>query len=124
MGHLIMDQVVTYLVGTLLSTLVASCCVGGVFWHKLNVNKLQNERMDELLKLIKSNEELLHVMSCHQLQISCYRAVEKGCITFDESRRSSGCMTSTKQRNGMGQVRLPIRRWTSCRYRIFVINRR
>lgn len=106
MMNLIMDQVITYLVGTLLSTLVASCCVGGVFWHKLNVNKLQNERMDELLKLIKSNEELLHVMSCHQLQISCYRAVEKGCITFDEKQEIKRLYDQYKAKkwNGPGEI--------------------
>ena len=84
MMNLIMDQVVTYLVGTLLSTLVASCCVGGVFWHKLNVNKLQNKRMDDLLKLINNNEEMLRVMSCHQLEIACERALAKGCISLHD----------------------------------------
>lgn len=75
MMNLIMDQVITYLVGTLLSTLVASGCVGGVLWHKLNVNSEQN-------KTISTMQGLLVKMACHQLKLSCQRALDKGCISL------------------------------------------
>ena len=73
--NLIMDHVITYLVGTLLSTLVASGCVGGVLWHKLNVNNEQN-------KTISTMQGLLVKMACHQLKLSCQRALDKGCISL------------------------------------------
>lgn len=106
MMNLIMDQVITYLVGTLLSTLVASGCVGGILWHKLNVNKEQNQRMEELHATIKSNEAMLRTMSCHQLQMSCYRAVEKGCITFDEKQEIKRLYDQyrAKNWNGPGEI--------------------
>lgn len=75
MMNLIMDHVITYLVGTLLSTLVASGCVGGVLWHKLNVNNEQN-------KTISTMQGLLVKMACHQLKLSCQRALDKGCISL------------------------------------------
>lgn len=86
MMNMIMDQVITYLVGTLLSTLVASGCVGGVLWHKLNVNAEQNKRMDELLKAVRANELVLETMACHQLQLACKRAVDRGCISMQEKQ--------------------------------------
>lgn len=75
--NLIMDQVITYLVGTLLSTLVASGCVGGILWHKLNVNKEQN-------RAINGMQNLLIKMACHQLKLSCQRALDRGCISLAE----------------------------------------
>lgn len=78
------SQVIGWGVGTFLAALVAAFGVGGVIWKKLNANQLQDKRMDELMRLIKSNEEMLRVMSCHQLEIACERALAKGCISLHD----------------------------------------
>lgn len=102
----LIGQLISQLIGAMLAGLIAAVSVGGVIWKKLNKNEIQDRRMDELLKLIKSNEELLHVMSCHQLQISCYRAVEKGCITFDEKQEIKRLYDQYKAKkwNGPGEI--------------------
>nr|DAO46629.1 MAG TPA: hypothetical protein [Caudoviricetes sp.] len=82
----IMRQVLAYLVGALLAAVVAAVGVGGVVWRKLHVNDMQNKRMDELLKAIHANELVLETMACHQLQLACKRAVDRGCISMQEKQ--------------------------------------
>ena len=77
MGHLIMEQLVSWGVATILASLAAALGVGGVLWHKLNVNNEQN-------KAIQGMNDLLLKMACHQLKISCQRALDKGCISLAE----------------------------------------
>ena len=80
----IASQIIGWGVGTFLAAIVAACGVGGFIWRKINANQIQNQRMDDLLKLIKNNEEMLRIMSCHQLEIACERALVKGCISLHD----------------------------------------
>lgn len=102
----LIGQLVGQIIGALLAGLIAAVSVGGVIWKKLNKNEIQDRRMADLVKLVKSNEELLHVMACHQLQISCYRAVERGCITFDEKQEIKRLYDQyrAKNWNGPGEI--------------------
>lgn len=99
-------QVLLYVLSTVLSTLIAAFAVGGVMWKKMHINEVQNTRMDELQRMIKSNEAMLRTMSCHQLQISCYRAVERGCITFDEKQEIKRLYDQYREKNwnGPGEI--------------------
>ena len=98
----IASQVIGWGVGTFLAAIVAACGVGGFIWRKINANQLQDQRMDELMRLIKSNEEMLRVMSCHQLEIACERALAKGCTIF---RNCRNCMMNTWRTGSMARVR-------------------
>ena len=62
---------------TILASLAAAVGVGGVLWHKLNVNNEQN-------KAIQGMNNLLIKMACHQLKLSCQRALDRGCISLAE----------------------------------------
>lgn len=106
MGHLIAEQVVVYVMGMLLSTLVAAFAVGGVMWRKLHINDLQNKRMDELLSAIKANEMIIKTMACHQLEIACKRAVDRGCISIGEKQAITELWDfyHAKGWNGPGEV--------------------
>lgn len=77
MGHMIAEQVVSWSIATILASLAAACGVGGVLWHKLNVNDEQN-------KAIHGMQNLLIKMACHQLKMSCQRALDKGCVSLAE----------------------------------------
>lgn len=71
----IIKQTLAWGVGTFLAAVIAACGVGGIIWRKLNANKLQDD-------LIAKQDRLLMKMACHQLQLSCQRAMDKGCITL------------------------------------------
>lgn len=75
--RMITEQVVSWGVATILASLAAAVGVGGVLWHKLNVNNEQN-------KAIQGMNDLLLKMACHQLKISCQRALDKGCMSLAE----------------------------------------
>ena len=77
MMRMITEQVVSWGVATILASLAAAVGVGGVLWHKLNVNNEQN-------KAIQGMNNLLIKMACHQLKISCQRALDRGCISLAE----------------------------------------
>ena len=73
----LIGQLVGQIVGALLAGLIAAVSVGGVLWHKLNVNNEQN-------KAINGMNNLLIKMACHQLKLSCQRALDRGCISLAE----------------------------------------
>lgn len=102
----IMGQVLAYLVGALLAAAVAALGVGGVVWRKLHVNDLQNQRMDKLLSAIKANEMIIKTMACHQLEIACKRAVDRGCISIGEKQAITELWDfyHAKGWNGPGEV--------------------
>ena len=102
----IMGQVLAYLVGALLAAVVAALGVGGVVWRKLHVNDLQNQRMDKLLTAIEANEDIIRTMACHQLEIACRRAVDRGCIGMTEKQNITELWNTyhAKGWNGPGEV--------------------
>lgn len=71
----LLTNVLTDVLGALVAALIAAVGVGGVLWHKLNVNNEQN-------KTISTMQGLLVKMACHQLKLSCQRALDKGCISL------------------------------------------
>lgn len=79
MGHMIADelvsQVMAQVIGALLAALIAAIGVGGVFWRKLSINSEQD-------KAISAIKALLVKMACHQLKLSCQRALDRGCISL------------------------------------------
>ena len=83
--HLI-NQFISEALGAFVAGLVAALGVGGVIWKKMNANELQNQRMDELQQTIEALLKLVKTMSCHQLQVSCNRAVENGYISMEEKQ--------------------------------------
>lgn len=82
----LLTNVMSELVGALMAALIAAVGVGGFIWKKMHTNDLQNQRMDELQKMIQALLELVKTMSCHQLEMSCDRAIEKGCISLEEKQ--------------------------------------
>lgn len=80
----IISQAVSWGVGTFLAAVVAACGVGGFIWRKLNANQLQDQRMDAIMATVEGLRHMLQVMSCHQLEISCERALERGCISLKQ----------------------------------------
>lgn len=102
----LLGQLVGQIIGALLAGLIAAVSVGGVIWKKLNKNEIQDRRMADLVKLVKSNEELLHVMACHQLEIACRRAVDRGCIGMTEKQDITELWNTyhAKGWNGAGEI--------------------
>lgn len=90
MEHMIADEIVsqmlTQVIGALLAALVAAVGVGGAIWKKMNANELQDKRMDELQQTIEALLKLVKTMSCHQLQVSCNRAIDNGYISMEDKQ--------------------------------------
>lgn len=82
----LINQVLAEAVGALLAALIAAVGVGGFLWKKMHTNDLQNQRMDEIVKVIQSLRKMVETMACHQLEMSCDRAIEKGCISLEEKQ--------------------------------------
>lgn len=108
--HMLVDemvqQVLIYVVSTLLASVVAAFAVGGVIWKKLHVNDIQNARMDKLLTAIEANEDVIRTMACHQLEIACRRAVDRGCIGMTEKQDITELWNTyhAKGWNGAGEI--------------------
>ena len=82
----LINQVLAEAVGALLAALIAAVGVGGFLWKKMHTNDLQNQRMDEIVKVIQSLRKMVETMACHQLEMSCDRAIERGCISLEEKQ--------------------------------------
>ena len=110
MGHMIADelvsQVMAQVIGALLAALIAAIGVGGVFWRKLAVNDQQNKRMDEMSEAINALLELNEIMSRHQLEMSCDRALDRGCISLFDKQEIEKLYGQYKKMNwnGPGKV--------------------
>lgn len=82
----LIGQLVGQIIGALLAGLIAAVSVGGVIWKKLNANKLQDDRMVKIEKNLSELSEIIQVMSCHQIQVSCNRAIDKGFISLSNKQ--------------------------------------
>jgi len=82
----ILTQFISDALGAIIAGLVAALGVGGVIWKKFRVNDAQNKRMDELQQTIEALLKIVKTMSCHQLQVSCNRAVENGYISMEDKQ--------------------------------------
>ena len=80
----VLGQVIAYFVGALLAAAVAAIGAGGFVWKKLNTNHLQDERLKALDGRIELICDVERKMMAHQLQVSCQRALNKGCISMEE----------------------------------------
>lgn len=104
--RMITEQVVSWGVATILASLAAALGVGGVLWHKLNVNKLQDDRIAKIEKNLSELSEIIQVMSCQQLQVACNQAIEKGFISLSNKQEIEKLYSLYKKQNwnGPGKV--------------------
>lgn len=82
----LINQFVSEALGAFVAGLVAAFGVSGVLWKKFAVNEQQNKRMDELQQTIEALLKIVKTMSCHQLQVSCNRAVDNGYISMEDKQ--------------------------------------
>lgn len=82
----ILNQIMASMIGGLIAAIIAAVSVGGVIWKKLNANKLQDDRIAKIEKNLSDLSEIIQVMSCHQLQVSCNQAIEKGFISLSNKQ--------------------------------------
>lgn len=121
MMHMVTEQVIgqvlIQIIGALLSAFIAAIGVGGVLWKKFAINEQQNQHLNELRKIIDDLLALNQIMSCHQLEMSCDRAIDRGCISLAEKQEIEKLYRQYEKMswNGPGKVayetmkKLPVR---------------
>lgn len=113
----LVDQLLNGLLGNLVAALVSAVGVGGFLWKKLDANAKQDARMQGQDDRIDKLEGVVRTMACHQLELSCHRAIERGCITFDEKQEIKRLYDKYRGEkwNGPGEIaykemdKLPVR---------------
>lgn len=79
----IVNTAINWTTVTVLTMLVAAFGIGGTYWKKTK-NKRQDEEIKRQEEEIEKQRRLLIKMACHQLQVSCERALENGTLTLAE----------------------------------------